>query len=104
MQGVQEPMEEFASWLSNQLDLPVTDLTGLKGKYDFSLYWTVSEPIAAGPPLAAEPGLGTSTGSADSGPNLLTAIQLQSGLKLVSKNGPVSVIVIDHAEKVPIGN
>jgi uncharacterized protein (TIGR03435 family) len=36
--------------------------------------------------------------STDSGPSLFTAIQEQLGLKLESTNGPVQVLVIDHAE------
>jgi uncharacterized protein (TIGR03435 family) len=35
----------------------------------------------------------------DSGPNLFSAIEEQLGLKLVSKKGPVEILVIDHAQK-----
>ena len=33
-------MEDFAKFLQFQLDRPVVDQTGLKGKYDFKLAWT----------------------------------------------------------------
>jgi uncharacterized protein (TIGR03435 family) len=35
----QESMEEFAKVLARQLAKPVTDLTGLKAKYDFTMTW-----------------------------------------------------------------
>jgi uncharacterized protein (TIGR03435 family) len=56
-------------------------------------------PGPAGP--EAGPAAG---GPADSGPNLVTAVQEQLGLKLESKKGPLDLIVIDHMEKVPTEN
>ena len=38
------------------------------------------------------------------GPSLATAVSEQLGLRLESRKGPVDVLVIDHAEKVPIAN
>ena len=38
------------------------------------------------------------------GPSLFTAIQQQLGLRLEARRGPVPVLVIDHAEKVPAEN
>lgn len=37
-------------------------------------------------------------------PSLLVAVQEQLGLKLDKKRGPLDLIVIDHAEKVPTEN
>ncbi|HMD71276.1 MAG TPA: TIGR03435 family protein, partial [Bryobacteraceae bacterium] len=76
--------------LANQLGAAVRDDTGLTGKYDIALYWSARPP-------SAEP-------EVDSGPDLLTAVQEQLGLKLERKKGPVEILVIDHAEKTPIGN
>jgi uncharacterized protein (TIGR03435 family) len=76
--------------ISGQLHAPVQDDTGLKGQYDISLYWSSQ-------PLSAQPG-------ADTGPDLIAAVQEQLGLKLEKKKGPVEILVIDHVEKVPTGN
>jgi uncharacterized protein (TIGR03435 family) len=37
-------------------------------------------------------------------PDLLTALQLQLGLKLELEKAPSEVIVIDHMDKKPTGN
>ena len=74
--------------LSAQLGAPVHDDTGLKGQYDFALYWSTRPPAA----------------DADTGPDLFAAVTEQIGLKLEKKKGPVEILVIDHAEKVPTAN
>ena len=69
--------------------------------FDFELTYTPDEmPRAAGdlqpvPPalLAIDP----------NGPNILTAMQEQLGLKIDSIKGPVDVLVIDRVEK-PTGD
>jgi uncharacterized protein (TIGR03435 family) len=62
---------------------------GVAGWTD-TLYWSARPPS-----VEAE---------ADIGPDLLTAVQDQLGLKLERKKGPVEIVVIDHAEKVPTEN
>ena len=44
-------MGMLAGQLTGQLSKPVTDTTGLKGKYDISLYWSVKSVRIAAPPL-----------------------------------------------------
>jgi uncharacterized protein (TIGR03435 family) len=105
MRGIGESMEQFSSWLANQLDLQVIDSTGLKGKYDFSLYWAADSVRGALAPVAgAEASAPLTGGRGDSGPTLFDALQSQLGLKLEQKKGPVEIIVVDHVEKTPTGN
>ena len=80
----------LAEMLSDRLEAPVRDDTGLRGRYDIGLYWSAR-------PLSVQPAAGA-------GPDLIAAVQEQLGLKLEKKKGPVEILVIDHAEKVPTGN
>jgi uncharacterized protein (TIGR03435 family) len=68
--------------LSWRLDRPVIDQTGLKGRYAFTLNWS-------------EDGASPTSGA----PSVFTAIQEQLGLKLEATKGPVTFLVIDHAER-----
>ncbi len=70
-------------------DLPVVDLTGLSGAYDFSLTFTRTAR-----PLEAVPTDG----------DLFDAIQEQLGLKLEQRKVPVDRIIIDHIERIPTEN
>jgi uncharacterized protein (TIGR03435 family) len=78
-------LDTIANWLSLQLRSPVNDDTRLTGKYDFDLFWNTSD-------------------ADDSGPDLVTAVQQQLGLKLERRKVPVDVVVVDHAEKTPTAN
>ena len=89
-------MEEFAGLMQSAvLDKPVIDQTGLAGRFDFTLKWTLDEFQFAGlgikPPAPAD--------NADAPPDLFTAMQQQLGLKLESTKAPADVLVIDHVEK-----
>ena len=72
----------------------VSDKTGLKGRFDFTLKWT-RDQTADAMPLAPDSVVKTDS----SAPSLLTALQEQLGLKLESTKEPVDVIVIDSAEQ-----
>jgi uncharacterized protein (TIGR03435 family) len=77
------------------LDGPVTDATGLTGKYDYTVFWSMSANTAALNPLsAAEP----------DGPSIFDAVQDQLGLKIEKIRGPVQVLVVDHVDKEPTAN
>jgi uncharacterized protein (TIGR03435 family) len=80
------PIEKLADLLSGQAGRPVFDKTGLGGDYSFVLYFTTE---------GAAPG---------DEPFLFAALQEQLGLKLEARKGPVEVLVVDHAEKVPTEN
>ncbi|HEX8879061.1 MAG TPA: TIGR03435 family protein [Candidatus Acidoferrum sp.] len=87
-------MSYFAWTLSNRLDQPVIDQTGLAQFYDFKLEWTPEPP----PGLAGRPDAAANLPPAN-GPDIFTALREQLGLKLESHKGPVEVMVIDHVER-----
>jgi uncharacterized protein (TIGR03435 family) len=64
----------------------VLDGTGLKSTYVVNLEWT---------PEAVDNG---------SAPSLYTAVQQQLGLRLERRKGPVDVLIVDRAEKLPAEN
>jgi uncharacterized protein (TIGR03435 family) len=111
-----QSMAGLAEMLSGQLDLPVVDMTGLTGKYDFTLYFAPEGGLALkagmlGPPPAGPPpgegGPGMPAASAPDGqsnPSLFAALQEQLGLRLEQRKGPVDLLVIDHLEKAPVEN
>jgi uncharacterized protein (TIGR03435 family) len=73
---------------------PVVDRTGLQGRYDLHIEFTpafVDAPNGDGSQVANP--------SADSGPDLFTALVEQAGLKLQAERGQVPIIVIDHVER-----
>jgi uncharacterized protein (TIGR03435 family) len=80
-------LDRIVNMLSQQLHSPVNDNTGLTGKYDFDLFWSTRPPDAD-----------------DNGPDFVTAVQEQLGLKLERKKAQVDVLVIDRAEKTPTAN
>jgi len=79
-------MARFTSLLSNFIDRPVIDETGLHGFYDFNLEWS--------PASKTDP----------DGPSIYTAVQEQLGLKLEPRKAPIEMLIIDRAEKIPTEN
>jgi uncharacterized protein (TIGR03435 family) len=64
-----------------EAERPVLDRTGIPGEFDFRLEFAADD---------SKP---------EYGPSLFTAIQEQLGLKLEPAKGPISTLIIDHAEK-----
>jgi uncharacterized protein (TIGR03435 family) len=81
-------LAKFAEFLSGQLGRPVVDRTNLTGTFSFSVYFT---PEALNAPDSTDPGI-------------FSAIQEQLGLKLEARRGPVELLIVDRAERTPIGN
>jgi bla regulator protein blaR1 len=78
----------------------VQDRTGLSGAYDFTLNWTPDQmpPRPAGAP-PDQPMRVNGVDIDPNGPSIFTAVQEQLGLKLEPQRGPVTMLVIDRAEK-----
>jgi uncharacterized protein (TIGR03435 family) len=90
--GKKLSMSWLSDALSQRLDRPVVDATGLEGVYDLELKWSPDEGAGPAPKATADAG------------SIFTAIQEQLGLKLEARKMPVDVLVIDRAEKVPLAN
>jgi uncharacterized protein (TIGR03435 family) len=111
LEGHAEPASHLAVILEDQLASPVVDKTGLSGTFDFTLDFSresVQNSALAGlppPPPPNPPGPVTApAGDPTEVPSLFAAVQEQLGLKLDKKRGPLDVIVVDQAEKVPKEN
>jgi uncharacterized protein (TIGR03435 family) len=103
-------MPQFADRLQNmsqELNWPVLDATGIDGGWDFTLMYSRNAAMTAGGrggdavradgavPLASEP-----TGAM----TLFEAVEKQLGLKLEMHKRPMPVIVVDHLEQKPTEN
>jgi uncharacterized protein (TIGR03435 family) len=89
-------MPDLADRLSSRpfkLDLPVLDRTGLDGRFDFALK------------LATSPDeLKHTLEGMEQGPSIFVFFQDQLGLKLESRKGPIEMLILDSAEKIPTAN
>jgi uncharacterized protein (TIGR03435 family) len=79
--GRRASMAGLAATLSTLMGKKVLDKTNLAGVYDFTLEFAAPDDVDS------------------SLPALVTALQEQLGLRLETTNGPVEVLVVDHAEK-----
>jgi len=91
--GRNATMAEFAGELQAVLDRPVVDKTGISGRYNVDLNWTLDDFQVARFSGFPAPSDRTEV------PDLFTAIQEQLGLRLESTRGSVEVMVIDHVER-----
>ncbi|HWC96280.1 MAG TPA: TIGR03435 family protein [Candidatus Sulfopaludibacter sp.] len=99
-----ETMQQFADRLSSHLNRAVLDRTGMTGSYDFSLSWTIEAggvPRTDPPPdeIDMHPGPVGAPGE-----SIFSAVQAQLGLKLETGKGPLEILTVDRADKVPVGN
>jgi uncharacterized protein (TIGR03435 family) len=111
LEGHAEPASHVTVILEDQLASPVVDKTGLSGTFDFTLDFSresVQNSALAGlpPPPSPNPAgpVAAPTSDPAEAPSLFTAVQEQLGLKLDKKRGPLDVIVVDQADKVPKEN
>jgi uncharacterized protein (TIGR03435 family) len=95
-EGTSITMDRFAEFLARRMDLPVLDMTGLKGFYNVTLKWA---------PESRQSGDGKSvTADTAAGPILQDALQEQLGLNLERRKAPIKILVVDHAERAPTEN
>jgi uncharacterized protein (TIGR03435 family) len=83
-------MADFADSLSQQLDRPVKDLTGITGTYDVKLEWAPDSSAAE-----------------RENPNavsIFAALQDQAGLRLEARKLPIDILVVDSIERQPTDN
>ena len=88
-------MSRLAEFLSGQpsVDRPVLDMTGLSGRFDFTLTILDAKPES---PAEFKSGL-------SKWDSVLSDVQQQLGLRFESQKASLETIVIDHAEK-PVEN
>jgi uncharacterized protein (TIGR03435 family) len=90
---VQELIDDMSRLRTAEMDRPVIDDTGLKGRYDFTvtLFATQEEMM-------------TAMSKGDFGSSIFTLIQEQLGLKLEARKLPLDMLTVDKAERVPTEN
>jgi uncharacterized protein (TIGR03435 family) len=76
------------------LGRPVLDKTGLKGRYNFTLNWTLDEFQQGVQGIKPAQPEGT-----DANPDLFAAIRQQLGLKLKPAKDTIDVLVIDYVDR-----
>jgi uncharacterized protein (TIGR03435 family) len=94
-------MAEFAGrMLSNYVELPVVEQTGLTERFDLHIEFAPEYPRSGPVTLNGVRTPDVPASSLDStGPSIFSAIEKQLGLNLSRGKAPVDVIMVDHAEK-----
>jgi len=87
--GKRAGMAELMTMIEGAVRVPVVDLTGLTGRYDFTI-----DPR----PYLPDGGPGAAS-QVDRASIVISIFQEELGLKVESKKMPVDVLVIDRAEK-----
>jgi uncharacterized protein (TIGR03435 family) len=107
----QMTLSALAAALSQMLDRPVVDLSGIKGTYDIDLEWVPDEHESSALTKMRIMG-GPAGGGAEAhgetpdpnGQSIFGALQEKLGLRLEGRKSPVDILVVDAAEKVPTEN
>lgn len=89
-------LSAFSKLLNLVLDRPVIDKTGIAGRFDIHLEFTLDQVTPGLLGLAPDT---SAAASEPTGPTIFTAIQEQLGLKLQPAKGPVELLIIDHVER-----
>lgn len=101
LDGRSMSMAQFCNALAIVLGRPVTDHTGLDGRFDIHLEFD-PQGVNLGKGVS---GLTTDLEKSDgTQPSIFSALQQQLGLKLQSHKEPTEVLVIDRLERLPTEN
>jgi uncharacterized protein (TIGR03435 family) len=94
-------MAELASEMSREMEMPLVDLTGLQGRWDFSfnIQRYLMDLRARMTPETRPP-----TEDAAKLMVIQEALAGELGLRAEVRKTPVEVVVIDHADKSPVEN
>lgn len=95
-------LDDFSGMLFAILGRPVTNKTGITGRFDMRIEFSREGTTLARRLPATDTADGASLAS-DSTDSIFAVIQEQLGLKLEAAKGPVETLVIDHIER-PAGN
>ena len=108
------PLSDLVQQFSFALAAQVIDKTGLPGKYDFTLEFTLPEngtQVGMLATLPLSPGQtaplnrnGPNESQVDSVSTISSAMERQLGLKLEASRIAVDTLVIDHVERTPTPN
>ena len=100
-------LEDLADRLGAALNRAVVDRTGLVKEYDFTLTWSVESAGGMIPRTGPPPDEIESHGASvltDPGLSVFSAVREQLGLALRPGKATVEMLVVTHAERVPVGN
>jgi uncharacterized protein (TIGR03435 family) len=99
------PMDALAQVLASYLRAPVIDMTGLEGKYQVTLDFSLADTTGVARAMEASAPGGDATGMASDpqGTSMFSAVQ-RLGLRLERRKAPVALLVVDRLERVPTEN
>jgi uncharacterized protein (TIGR03435 family) len=95
MRGDGQEMKQVVEILSQFTGRAVRDKTGLTGRYDFAMKLDLQMVLALAQRMGANIPAAAANIPQSDGASLMTALNEQLGLKLVSVRAPVDVVVID---------
>jgi uncharacterized protein (TIGR03435 family) len=100
-EGKKVTMTQLADNLARFVDRPVIEDTGLKGRYDFKLDFSLEEMKSLMRTSGCDPNL--LAGVPEQGTSIMSSLQ-SLGLKLEARKAPMEVFVVDKIERTPTEN
>jgi uncharacterized protein (TIGR03435 family) len=95
--GTSITMAKFADFLTRLADLPVVDMTGLRGFYTFTLDWTPE-------PLDEKNDAALAAREDPAWEALREAAETKLGLRFENRKAPIEIVIVDRADKAPTAN